>query len=273
MWILSHKGSHFSKVPANRAPVATKRLEAGEPDLSLNETGVIEINFPSSADGRGFSLARRLRRLRGAEVKLVATGSLLPDQARMALQCGFDEIWLDDELVHRHGQAPWREAIENAATNLYITNTADRLATASGWDQRHQDRGQIKSLTAAETYDRLKKIPNGKILDVRTSAEVLFVGQVIYGLCAFVQWKGFPDGSVNPDFVLEVEKQGLSKNCEIFVLCRSGVRSLDAAKALQTAGYKNLTNICDGFEGDLNAQGRRGTINGWKASGLPWQQQ
>ena len=272
MWVLQDKGTHFSKVKATTL-AATKRLDAGEPDLGPEGAGVVEINFPNSADGRGFSLARRLRRLRGAETKLVATGHLLPDQARMALQCGFDEIWLHDDLVHRHGQAAWREAIQNAATDLYISNTADRLAASTGWDQRHKGDVRIKSLTAAETYDELKKIKEGKILDVRTRAELSFVGRVTYPLCSFVEWKGFPDGTINLNFASDVEAQGLSRNCEIFVLCRSGVRSLAAADALRAAGYKNLTNISDGFEGDLNAQGRRGTVNGWKASGLPWQQQ
>ncbi len=272
MWILHDKGQSFLEAKAGQI-VPTKRVDAGEPDLSLDGAGVLEINFPSSTDGRGFSLARRLRRLRGPQTKLVATGHLLPDQARMALQCGFDEIWLEDALVHRHGQTAWREAIAKAARDLYISNTADRLAASWGWDQRHQGEVQIHSLTAAETYDELKKITNGKILDVRTTAELSFVGRVSYPLCAFVEWKGFPDGTINPNFVSEVEGRGLSKNCQIFVLCRSGVRSLDAARALRTAGYKNLTNIADGFEGDLNAHGRRGTVNGWKASGLPWQQQ
>lgn len=272
MWILQDKGQSFAEAKADQI-VATKRVDAGEPDLSLDGAAVVEINFPSSADGRGFSLARRLRRLRGPQTKLVATGHLLPDQARMALQCGFDEIWLEDQLVHRHGQAAWREAVAKAATDLYISNTSDRLAASSGWDQRHQGRVRIASLTAAESYDELKKIPDGKILDVRTDAELSFVGRVSYPLCAFVEWKGFPDGAVNPNFVTDVEAKGISKNCQVFVLCRSGVRSLNAAEALRAAGYKNLTNISDGFEGDLNAHGRRGTVNGWKASGLPWQQQ
>lgn len=272
MWILQNKGQSFAEAKASQL-VTTKRVDAGEPDLSLDGAAVVEINFPSSADGRGFSLARRLRRLRGPQTKLVATGHLLPDQARMALQCGFDEIWLEDELVHRHGQAAWREAVTKAATDLYISNTADRLAASSGWDQRHQGGVRIHSRTAAETYDELKKATIGKILDVRTAAELSFVGRVSYPLCAFVEWKGFPDGTINPDFVSEVAGQGLSKNCQLYILCRSGVRSLDAAEALRSAGYKNLTNISDGFEGDLNAHGRRGTVNGWKASGLPWQQQ
>ncbi len=272
MWVLRDKGTQFAQV-ADAAEGATRRLNAGEPDLNLGDAAIVEINFPSSADGRGFSLARRLRRLRGPETKLVATGHLLPDQARMALQCGFDEIWLSDELVHRHGQTAWRESVQNAATDLYISNTADRLAASSGWDQRHQGQVQVRSMTAAETYDELKKISGGKILDVRTQAELSFVGRITYPLCSFVEWKGFPDAAINPEFVRQVEAQGLSKNCQIFVLCRSGVRSLDAAHALRDAGYKNLTNISDGFEGDLNAHGRRGTVNGWKASGLPWQQQ
>ena len=272
MWILRDKGALFTQAKENHL-AQTKRVDAGEPDLSLADGGVVEIHFPSSADGRGFSLARRLRRLKGSDVKLVATGHLLPDQARMAMQCGFDEIWLEDDLVRRHGQTTWREAIRNAVTDLYITNTADRLAKSGGWDQRHQDDVRIKSLTATETFEELKKTKGSKILDVRTNAELCFVGRVTYPLCVFVTWKEFPSGTVNMDFTQQVEQAGLTKNCHIFVLCRSGVRSLEAAETLKKAGYKNLTNISDGFEGDLNAQGRRGSINGWKASGLPWQQQ
>ncbi|MEM7686023.1 MAG: rhodanese-like domain-containing protein, partial [Pseudomonadota bacterium] len=34
----------------------------------------------------------------------------------------------------------------------------------------------------------------------------------------------------------------------------------------------HCTNVAEGFEGDLDADGHRGTINGWKAHGLPWRQ-
>jgi len=59
---------------------------------------------------------------------------------------------------------------------------------------------------------------------------------------------------------------------KIYFLCRSGVRSLAAAKAAQEAGYAHVYNITDGFEGPVDATGHRGTVSGWKASELPWRQ-
>ena len=277
MWVLGDKGARFAQTEDAALP-AVKCLDAGDVDagdleLRLDDATLVAINFPTSTDGRGFSLGRRVRQLRGPETKLVARGQLLPDQARLALHCGFDEIWLEEALVRRHGEAAWRTAIQNAATNLYISNPANRLTGSSGWDQRHRTAAPVKSLTASESYDALKTMSDGTILDVRTQAEWNFVGRVTYPLCAFVEWKEFPQGTINPDFVAQVEAQGLGKDCPIFVLCRSGARSLAAAQALREAGYNDLTNISDGFEGELDAQGRRGNVNGWKASGLPWQQQ
>jgi len=31
-------------------------------------------------------------------------------------------------------------------------------------------------------------------------------------------------------------------------------------------------NVAEGFEGDLDATGRRGSLGGWKARGLAWRQ-
>jgi len=56
------------------------------------------------------------------------------------------------------------------------------------------------------------------------------------------------------------------------LLCRSGQRSLDAAKALENAGYQHLINIVDGFEGSLDANKHRGNLGGWRFVGLPWEQ-
>jgi rhodanese-related sulfurtransferase len=45
-----------------------------------------------------------------------------------------------------------------------------------------------------------------------------------------------------------------------------------AALVLQEAGYLNLTNIEEGFEGGIDDSKHRSTINGWRFHGLPWQQ-
>ncbi len=70
----------------------------------------------------------------------------------------------------------------------------------------------------------------------------------------------------------EIEQMGLPKDTEILCICRSGARSASAASALTQAGYGNAWNVAQGFEGDKDATGHRGTIGGWKAAGLPWVQ-
>ena len=41
---------------------------------------------------------------------------------------------------------------------------------------------------------------------------------------------------------------------------------------LTQAGFANCYNISEGFEGDKDEHGRRGSVGGWKAAGLPWMQ-
>jgi rhodanese-related sulfurtransferase len=51
-------------------------------------------------------------------------------------------------------------------------------------------------------------------------------------------------------------------------MCRSGVRSIDAAKALEAAGYTNVSNMLYGFEGTKVDDNGYRTINGWKNANL-----
>ena len=52
-------------------------------------------------------------------------------------------------------------------------------------------------------------------------------------------------------------------------ICRSGGRSHQAAATATESGYANCYNILEGFEGDKDATGHRGTKGGWKAAGFP----
>ena len=49
-------------------------------------------------------------------------------------------------------------------------------------------------------------------------------------------------------------------------------RSLAAARLMGALGYERCFNVTDGFEGPPDGAGHRGTVAGWKASGLPWRQ-
>ncbi len=77
------------------------------PHLSL--LALIAVRFASFADGRGFSLARRLRRL-GFTGRLRATGPVIADQWPFLRACGVDEAEIPDALAHRQPEASWRAA-------------------------------------------------------------------------------------------------------------------------------------------------------------------
>ncbi len=72
----------------------------------LSSLQMIRIDFPSFADGRGFTLARRLRQM-GFTGRLRARGHVLADQYAMARRSGFDEVEIDTSLAARQPQEQW----------------------------------------------------------------------------------------------------------------------------------------------------------------------
>ena len=76
----------------------------------LGRTELIAIEFPDFADGRGFSMARRLRAL-GYEGRLRARGHLIADQFPLARNCGFDEVEIDDAVAARQPEPQWLAAL------------------------------------------------------------------------------------------------------------------------------------------------------------------
>ena len=72
----------------------------------LADVTVIRVAFPSFADGRGFTIARQLRRA-GFAGRLRATGHVIADQYAMARRAGFDEVEIGDDLAARQPEAQW----------------------------------------------------------------------------------------------------------------------------------------------------------------------
>lgn len=105
------------------------------------------------------------------------------------------------------------------------------------------------------------------LVDVRTAEERKFVGHVPE--TKHVAWLTGLSLSRNPRFAKELEGKA-GKDEVILLLCRSGKRSAAAAEAAHKAGFTNVFNIREGFEGDLDEQQRRGGFNGWRYAGLPW---
>lgn len=128
----------------------------------------------------------------------------------------------------------------------------------------------IENLDPRQAWDLLQNNSDAVLVDVRTKVEHSFVGHPPGAIS--IPWKESPDWQLNPQFIAEVKKLVVDRNAPVLLLCRSGQRSLDAAKALEEAGYQLLINIVDGFEGPLDEYKHRGNLGGWRFQGLPWEQ-
>jgi rhodanese-related sulfurtransferase len=138
-------------------------------------------------------------------------------------------------------------------------------------------------LTAREAWERCQAEPEKvKLIDVRTPEELLFVGhpavawKIPVGAQTY-EWdaaKGQFPMKLLPDFVARV-REVASPDDTLLIMCRSGGRSAIAVNLLASAGFRNVYNITDGYEGDTvkdpgSVFDGQHMVNGWKNSGLPW---
>lgn len=107
------------------------------------------------------------------------------------------------------------------------------------------------------------------LVDVRTTEERKFVGHVPGSL--HVAWASGTALTRNPRFVRELEAKA-PKDVIVLLLCRSGKRSDMAAEAAAKAGFTQVFNVLEGFEGEIDDQRHRGRLGGWRAHDLPWVQ-
>lgn len=140
-----------------------------------------------------------------------------------------------------------------------------------------------KYLSAKEAHAALLKDASIVLIDVRDPIEINFVGHSS-GMDAnvplrtvskkFKNKKGSYGWKDNKNFVTEVgammKRQGHAKTDVVFVSCRSGVRSAVAARLLHKAGYTNVWNLIEGFEGSKEKKTGIRSKNGWRNAGLPW---
>ena len=125
------------------------------------------------------------------------------------------------------------------------------------------------ALLPAEARTLTQSLPEARLVDVRTRAELEWVGKVPGSVQ--VEWNTWPGGGRNPDFIAEFEAL-VNRNAIVMLLCRSGARSHHAAIALTRSGYPKAYNVLQGFEGDRDPGGQRNRLGGWRAAGLPWSQ-
>jgi sulfur dioxygenase len=138
---------------------------------------------------------------------------------------------------------------------------------AGGADGVHAAEGYAGELPPQTAHEWMQ---NGEavLVDVRTDAEREWVGFVPGA--QVVAWKQWPGMALNPDFDARIRALAQQRK-PLMLLCRSGVRSMAAARRATELGV-TAYNVMGGFEGDLDAQAQRGHKNGWRNAGLPWRQ-
>jgi rhodanese-related sulfurtransferase len=134
---------------------------------------------------------------------------------------------------------------------------------------REMDLPYEGALTPVEAMELLQEAPGARLVDVRSKAEWDWVGRIPGAV--ELEWLHYPGMHANPEFMNHLSSQ-VDKESLVMFLCRSGVRSHQAAAAASESGYTNCYNILEGFEGDKDETGHRGAKGGWKAAGLPWVQ-
>jgi rhodanese-related sulfurtransferase len=136
----------------------------------------------------------------------------------------------------------------------------------------------VKTINPQQAFELLRDEPRAVLIDVRSNMEFLFIGHPIGAIN--VAWIDEPDWKINPHFAAEVRKVLLGgiachedEGCApVVLICRSGKRSLDAGELLVKEGFKEVYNVAEGFEGELDDEHHRSSLGGWRHHGLPWEQ-
>ena len=118
----------------------------------------------------------------------------------------------------------------------------------------------IKSISSENCFKQLNSDPNSYLIDVRTPMEWSNHGMPDEDAIEGVFFKLMlinEDGIENINFVNEFNSLEIPKDSNIYLICRSGARSLHAASIIEAEGYQNLFNVEDGF------------VMGWLPKGLP----
>ena len=174
-----------------------------------------------------------------------------------------------------------------AAAALLLTNVgnASQITTNVETSKVSESRQTPFNLyvTPTDAYSAILKKDSIVLIDVRDPVEISFVGHpspmdanipLRSVTTKFNAKAGRYDMKENANFVADVDalmlRLGLSKSDPIIVSCRSGPRSAVAARLLYRAGYKQVWNQVEGFEGSIDSKTGARSKNGWRNAGLPW---
>ena len=132
----------------------------------------------------------------------------------------------------------------------------------------------FRELTPPEAFAELSEDDTAVLNDCRSPAEWHFTGipdLASIGKKPLLLAIADEGGRPNPDFISQVS-EAVDPKTPVYVICRVGGRSANACRMLSEAGFANLANVTEGFEGRGNETGHRNLVEGWKFHGLPWHQ-
>ena len=118
----------------------------------------------------------------------------------------------------------------------------------------------IKNINSIQCYEKIKNNRDSYLIDVRTPREWETYGRVDENSFAgkYIEITLINEsGDENINFLDQINSYHISKDAEIYLICKSGTRSMHAAFILESDGFRELYNVQDGF------------VIGWKPSGLP----
>jgi len=146
--------------------------------------------------------------------------------------------------------------------------------TATILEKAHQRAEEMElpykgALLPMEAYRILQESTRAQLVDVRTRAELDWVGRIPGA--TEIELRAYPGMQPNADFLGRLASL-TNKSQPVLFICRSGSRSNQAAIMATQSGFTDCYNILEGFEGDMDDSDQRGKVSGWKVAGLPWVQ-
>lgn len=129
----------------------------------------------------------------------------------------------------------------------------------------------MQHLEPLAAYALLQHNPDAVLLDCRTEIEHMYVGHPVGA--EHIAWQEGPEWEIDPEFVTKVKRLLMGDlSRPVLLICRSGQRSVAAGQVLEAAGFSNVINVLEGFEGERDEHFQRGRLGGWRYHGLPWHQ-
>jgi rhodanese-related sulfurtransferase len=134
-----------------------------------------------------------------------------------------------------------------------------------------QQLGYAGAVSPAESLELLRQVPQALLVDVRTRAELDWIGrpQIPDTQYVHIEWSRYPGAVPNAAFLDDLRAVA-GPDTPLLFLCRSAARSKLAASAATQAGFSKAFDLLEGFEGDKDSQGHRKNVSGWCFRGLPW---